>query len=349
MKTKEETIKFLNENFKPTPPGQDFKVDFFKPEDAMGVVECCYSVYGDAYPIDTYYIPEKLIKENLNGNIYSVVARTDDKGIIGHGALYRSSPPFKGMYEAGQYIIQKQYRGSGAVQEINKYITSTYPEKLGIAAFYGEPVTNHIITQKMGAKSGTIETALEIDLMPAEAYKAEQSAQGRVSTLLTFKILKDLKHKIFLPAHYLDKIKEDVMDLNLDREIVFPQNGELTIEKSKTEEQFFDFAGVGRLQIKEIGRDIYKLTDDFEKENRNRNYFVTQLFITLNEINVKDLFTHLNEKGYFYGGYLPRWMDSDAILLQKIVPEPTFEGLKLYSDKAKQLLNYIKKDWQRIS
>src|SRR5512136_123848 len=91
----------------PVDPGQSFEVDTFRPEDAVGVASLFYSVYGAEYPFETYYIPERLIAENANGNIYSVVARTAKGDIIGHGAIYRSSPPNPTLYEIGQYLVLK--------------------------------------------------------------------------------------------------------------------------------------------------------------------------------------------------------------------------------------------------
>lgn len=349
MKTKTDVLNYLKNNVKTPRPGQAVNTEFFRPEDAMGVVSICYAVYGEGYPVDTYYIPEKLIEENRKGNIHSVVARNADGDVVGHGALFHSSSPFSGMYEAGQYIIHKSYRGSGAVQEINRYVTTLCPEKYDIDVMYGEPVTNHTIIQKMGQLDGFIETALEIDLMPAQAYEAEKSAQGRVSTLLSFKIRKDHPHTIYLPAAYQERICQDIAELSLDRVVGPGQSGMPGSGKTKIIPEFFDFAGVGRLQVTCTGEDIYQAIQEFEDEIQKKEFQVAQLFLPLDQAGTDTLCTHLNGRRYFYGGYLPRWFGTDAILMQKVLPRPCFEGLKLYSDKAKQLLDYVRKDWGRIA
>lgn len=46
MKTKTEVTEYLKKNFKTPASDQAVEVDFFKPEDAMGVVSTCYAVYG---------------------------------------------------------------------------------------------------------------------------------------------------------------------------------------------------------------------------------------------------------------------------------------------------------------
>lgn len=272
MKTKTDVLNYLKNNVKTPRPGQAVNTEFFRPEDAMGVVSICYAVYGEGYPVDTYYIPEKLIEENRKGNIHSVVARNADGDVVGHGALFHSSSPFSGMYEAGQYIIHKSYRGSGAVQEINRYVTTLCPEKYDIDVMYGEPVTNHTIIQKMGQLDGFIETALEIDLMPAQAYEAEKSAQGRVSTLLSFKIRKDHPHTIYLPAAYQERICQDIAELSLDRVVGPGQSGMPGSGKTKIIPEFFDFAGVGRLQVTCTGEDIYQAIQEFEDEIQKKSF-----------------------------------------------------------------------------
>jgi hypothetical protein len=56
-------------------PEQAFVIDRFRPKDARGVAHLFYAEYSPPYPIETFYYPERIIKENKNGNIYSVVAR----------------------------------------------------------------------------------------------------------------------------------------------------------------------------------------------------------------------------------------------------------------------------------
>jgi hypothetical protein len=55
----------------------------------------------------------------------------------------------------------------------------------------------------------------------------------------------------------------------------------------------------------------------------------------------------LRDIGYFFGGALPRWFDSDGLLMQKLICSPDFEGIVLVSEFAKQLLEFIKEDCRR--
>jgi hypothetical protein len=55
----------------------------------------------------------------------------------------------------------------------------------------------------------------------------------------------------------------------------------------------------------------------------------------------------LRKRGYFLGGILPRWFDVDGMLMQKITGRPNWEGIQLFSDRAKKILELIKKDWEK--
>ena len=55
----------------------------------------------------------------------------------------------------------------------------------------------------------------------------------------------------------------------------------------------------------------------------------------------------LQTRGYFLGGLLPRWFDTDGMLMQKIIGRPNWEGIQLYFDRAKKLLEWVRTDWER--
>jgi len=55
----------------------------------------------------------------------------------------------------------------------------------------------------------------------------------------------------------------------------------------------------------------------------------------------------LGDRGYFLGGLLPRWFGEDGLLMQKIMIDPDFESVQLYSDRAKQIFAMVKADWLR--
>ncbi len=78
----------------------DFSVGEFRPEDGAGIVALFQSVYGDGYPVRTFYEPEAIVAANREDRIYSIVARGPDGKIIGATHLFRHATA-KSLYEWG--------------------------------------------------------------------------------------------------------------------------------------------------------------------------------------------------------------------------------------------------------
>ena len=75
---------------------------------------------------------------------------------------------------------------------------------------------------------------------------------------------------------------------------------------------------------------------------------VSQASLNMNDACVGEAVDILRERGYFFGGPLPRWFDTDGLLMQKLDCPPDFEGIVLGSDFAKELLAFIREDRERV-
>jgi hypothetical protein len=328
----------------PIESGQKFQVDRFRPEDAAGIANLFYAVYGPDYPFDTYYIPERIREENQNGNIYSVVARTPRGDVVAHGALYRSSPYYGNLYEIGQYIVLKNYRDTFAAYKINQYISEMLTQQVRPDGIFGEAVCSHMTTQKSSALIGMKDVALEVDLMPSDASQKEKSS-SRVSCLIQFRSYEDRPHEVFIPAVYLEQVQYLLSDCNLSR-VITPSSGVVPSDtKNDVRMNFFRHAGVARAIVIEAGTDFDSEVERFEQQAEEEAIVVLQFFLNLNKSWIGNAVECLRERGYFLGGYVPRWFDTDGLLMQKIYSKPDFSGIALYSEKARRIKEYIQTDW----
>ena len=328
-------------------PGQKFEVDRFRPEDARGIAHLFHSEYGAAYPIETYYFPDRIVEENSNGNIYSVVARTPKGDIVAHMALYRGSPPYPNLYEIGQGIVLPSYRTTFAAFKINQYIGEKLTEAVRPDGLFGEAVCHITATQKSSAMIGMKDVALEIDLMPAAAYDKAKCASGRVSCDIMFRSFNDRPHEVFIPSVYRREIDYILGDIAIDRKLT-PSYGEVPKDtKSDVSVRFFSQAGVGRFAVFSSGSDFETVVEGLEREGTEKGTQVYQYFLNLAEAWVGDAVECLRKRGYFLGGYVPRWFDTDGILMQKISTCPDFHAIQLHSEKAKQMMEFVRSDWRR--
>jgi len=328
-------------------PGQSYEFDLFRPEDAEGVSRLFRTVYGDSYPVKTFIDPRLLIEENAAGRTISSVARTPKGDIVGHAALFHSAPCER-VCESGAGLVHPSYRGGkGIYTKLGLHTVEAVTEKYKIEQVFGEPVCNHIFAQKGTASAGWITQAIEVDLMPAEAYDKEKSASGRVTALLDFKTLQSKPHTVYLPAVYKETLQflygglDDRRDFQSTSKDIPPHS--VTDIRS----QFFDFAKVARLAVHEAGADLEDALEREERSSLGKGAVVLQVWLKLNWPWIGRVVDILRKRGYFLGGILPRWFDVDGMLMQKVIGKPNWEGIQLFFDRAKKILELVKADWQQ--
>ncbi len=327
--------------------GQEWQVSRFRPEDALGVVSLFRSVYGDSYPVQTYMDSALLIEENTALRTISIVAKTATGTVIGHNALFNSAP-FAGTFESGAGMVHTAYRGGkGIFTRMVTYgfeIAATMPN---VQTVFGEPVCNHPFSQKLMIKSGFSSQALEVDLMPAAAYEKEASAEGRVSAFLGFKTFRSKPQTLYLPPAYNEDFRFFYDSFDDERQFCTAEapipDGTLTDMRP----QIFGFASVARVAFHAIGADFSTCLDTLEKNLQKEGISVIQLWLRLDCPWVGAATKILRERGYFIGGALPRWFDTDGFLMQKTTKRPDWEGIVTASERGAQILDRVRADWQR--
>lgn len=342
-------ISVTSDEEKPVhPEPEPFTVSSFRPDDAEGIADLFRSVYGEHYPIRLFYDPAAITAANLEGRYYSICARTASGKIIGVNHLYLSAP-CKSLYEAGAGLVRREYRNSGANKATLDYLFNQFvPQNPHIEALFGEAVCNHPYMQKAIATFNFVETAIEVALMPAEAYSQEKSAAGRVATVNASRCYKPKPHRIYLPLVYEDELRKIYDRLDDTRELVASSAEIPGGQRTGADLTVFDFARVARIAVTDVGGDFPDFHAALEGQALAKNVLVIQVWLKLTEPWVGAAVDLLRERGYFFGGPMPRWFDGDGLLMQKLLCPPDFEGIVLLSDFAKELLEFIMEDWARV-
>jgi hypothetical protein len=328
-------------------PGQSWEVDLFRPEDAEGVAALFLSVYGQGYPVRTYIEPERLVRENAEGRVISSVAKTPKGEVVGHNALFNSAP-FHGTYESGAGVVHASYRGgAGIFTQLVAHGLDVGAGRFGVKAVFGEPVCNHVFSQKLCHNFGYVTRAMEVDLMPASAYVKEKSAEGRVAALLDFKTVQARPHRVFIPPAYEEDLRFFYSDLDDRREFLVSAETPPPGSKARIRTQYFDFAGVARIAVWETGADFAPIFEAEEAGVIGKGAVVIQVWLNLSRPWVVQAVHILRGKGYFLGGVLPRWFDDDGLLMQKVLKIPDWDGIQLQFERAKAVQERVKRDWLR--
>ncbi len=323
-----------------------FDVELFRPEDAEDITALFRSVYGEAYPVKLVYHPADLVaafdrKENI-----PIVARTKTGVIIGYAALYRSTPNPE-LYEAGQGLVLADFRGSGVVSRMMEYTCEVVVPALPMESVFGEAVCNHVYTQKSWGKFAA-ESALEVDLMPEEAYHAEKSASGRVAVLPMFRNYRKRKQVVYLPTRYAEQLGLIYSAFKDDQEFGDSSEG-LPPGRSRVDVQVFDFAKVARITVWDCGADFEETLAGQEAALARRGITVFQAWLNLSWPFVGAVTEVLRRRGYFFGGLLPRWFGTDGLLMQRTAGRPNWEGIHLFTDRARMIYNFVHADWLRVA
>lgn len=331
---------------------QEIIVGLFKPEDAPGVAELIRSVYGDGYPVKYYYDPAQLNEAVARQDTLIIVGRTPEGEVAGAVSVFRSSPNPR-IYEIGAGLVLPQYRSLGIGNRLIEFIfeREEVRRQFPLDALWGEAVCNHLHMQKAQERAGTVGMAIEVDLMPAEAYVKEQSATGRVASVASFRVYRTQPHTIYMPPPY-ERVLRFLYEGFLDPRTLQVAGEESPGEGTRTllAEQVFDFASVARVAVNAVGEDFSEAFSASEAKLRRAGIHLVQVWLKLTEPAAGWATEQLRRKGYVFCGVLPRWFDEgDGLLMARTSARPNWEGIHLYSDRAKHLLEHIRADWERAS
>lgn len=329
--------------------GQAFTIDMFRREDAAGVSRLFRAVYGEGYPARIVYNPAELVDALDKRVNIPAVARTEKGDIISYCALYRSAPN-PNLYEMGRALVLPSYRGGSILLKLTLLLYEA-AERQNIDAVFLEAVCNHTYSQKIAADAfgADSETAIEIDLMPKEAYVTEKSASGRVAAMLMFAIYKQNSQAIYIPSKYKEQLDYIFSAKNIrlnDKNIYLESLGNApSYLKSAFSMEVYDFAKVARIAFSETGSDFERVFEKIEDEMLLQNMIVIQVWLKLTTPWIGSIVDILRSKGYFLGGVLPKWFGDYGLLMQKVIGQPpSWDGINLYSERAVNILNFIKAD-----
>jgi acyl carrier protein len=345
--TDDEAISGL-EQARQVAPGRKYEVGPLRPGDGQGVAQLFSTVYGDRYPVEDYYIPERIEQLNNEGKLLTVVARLESGVIAGQGAYYQSSPPNKALFENGQLLVAPEYRNTRMANRITLEMNRLSRSMSQAQGFFGEAVCTHLVTQKLIDKQGYGECGLELSLMPAGAYAKEGAGAQRVSCLLAARVDRDRRMSLHLPECYRMEMELILGGFSLNRDIRFSSLDAPLADRTSLDSRTFDFAAVERVQVSAVGTDFPERALEIDQHAKSRGLAVLQVFVNAGEPGAVFAVEALRARGFILGGVIPLWFGPDGMMMQKLYVEPEFETINLLSDKSKALLARIRAEWNSV-
>lgn len=84
-----------------------------------------------------------------------------------------------------------------------------------------------------------------------------------------------------------------------------------------------------------------------ESEAAARGVTVCQVWLPLASTSVGWAVERLRSRGYFLGGILPRWFDTDGLLMQRLSHTPDWDSIQILLDRSREIVRMVREDWQR--
>ncbi|WP_158408561.1 GNAT family N-acetyltransferase [Desulfosporosinus fructosivorans] len=334
-----------------TVQGQPWVIDLFKSEDAEGVVGLYQAIYGEYFPLPDIYSADWHVEQAQTNDSYRVVARLSDGSLIGTVALFRSVPTNPELYEGGGLMVLEDYRTQNVAVQLMHYMYNSLPKKHCVGQIWGEAVCNHLVSQMLAIKSGQVACALEVDMMPEDAYKKlserGQNINSRVSALVLFQAFNPDSRVVYLPLAYEDTLKKLYAPFDFGHKFLKPGSNIEDGSNTSANISIMSGAGITRITVSQIGIDFPSWLDRTQNELRDCGSKVYQIIIPLNKPLADQATESLRKEGYWLGGLLPRWFGHDGFLMQKTLHEPDFSKIMVYSKHGKEVLAMVQADYEK--
>jgi hypothetical protein len=321
--------------------------DNFAVTDAQHLPDLFRKIYGEHYLSADVYDPAHYVRANQSGDYTSLLARDGRGAPVGHLAMMASAP-FHGVREVGQAVVDPTYRGGGILNGLIDRSVMLADHDPSCCGLFGASLTNHPYSQRSVWRAEFIDVGFEIGFVPARMMQIEADARGPVATALQYRPFGDVPDmQTFLARAYRDLLFHLFDQLCLSRQFStadqpLDQAGDSQIEVVDLPR--FDLV---RVNVFKIGSDLRQRIAAVEKQARANNRTMVQVALELASPTSDEACEELRKAGFWFGALLPRWMHVDALLLQKSLGEPYFDGIQAFTNDAKALLRFIKADADR--
>ncbi len=337
------------------PKSIPFSVRMAKPTEAIEISKCAYDAYEYSYGHEHIYYPDRLKELLESGSIISAVAITkkDSKSIMAHNALIFDNPADK-IVEMGMAFTKQQYQNQGCARKLGIYLLKE-AIKRGIIGILLDCTTAHLYSQKAAFNGGARECCILLGIDPqAQSWKHFSSQSQRTSNIIAYKKVPltstlskfKQKNRIYAPKHHrsiVEKIYKNLkekpkINSHMDSEIKLPDA--LSSIKVYTGKSYQQNATI---EVKIYGSDIVQQIKTTVMRLCLDKYEVIYLLLNLEDPLTEIITKEFESLGFFFAGIIPFADSGDKLELQYLNNVLIdYDRIQLYSDFAKELLDYIK-------
>jgi serine/threonine-protein kinase RsbW len=318
-----------------------------KESDAVEVSRCVYRTYGYTYTFEHIYHPERVLELNRTGRMQSFVAEAEDGEIAGHCALVFHSQGAR-IAEMAAGAVKPQFRSRGCFSAVSSAVMQRARD-IGLMGVFGQPVTNHVFSQKTSLRLGLRDVALLLAYVPASVdFKAMNGALGRRLTLLThFAYLGEPPEIVgYPPRHHRSMIERLYKGVGASLK-GHPDEGPHSrtwADDSVIKTAVSSAAGNARVEVQRYGRNIVEDVGKVLRRLCLERLDVVYLYLDLVDPLTSELTHEFEQLGFFFSGILPAaFPRGDALILQYLNNVAVdYSQIHAGSDAGEELVEYVK-------
>lgn len=310
---------------------------------APGVCDLYRKIYGEDFPLPSVYDPEAVLEANREGRQFNLVALDGDR-VAGQAVTVRS-PWNPHLFEMVGLMVLPEFRSAGVGKLLARGLLQEVFPSLDWAARYTESTTAHVNSQKVDLKMGHLHSALALEILPPQAFRHDEvfGAAGRVSCVLSFFENPRFLGETVLPLRYAGVLKALAQGF---QERVFVEDDSRPEGETVLQVIPFEKAGTAYVPVNRVGGDLEARLDVSLSGLADMSSILLEIPLAA---GVTAAVEAARERGFFFGGFLPRWFpEEDGILLQRTASEPDWDAIQVLPGRGRELLDSIRLDRESL-
>lgn len=318
-------------------------------ENVRHVATVFRSVYGEDFHARDVYDPGLLWEKIQAGQIVSALAFRADGQPAGYISVFKNAPNPR-LWETGNIVVAPGNADTDLSLRLFRYYEELIASRAAdMDGFFTEAVCSHYFTQISGAETGMVDCGLELDQLDGGSFKdgkSNKAGSARVSCVLSFMEKIDQAGPVYVPARY-EGILRKIAGRLRPRDLRLSTAGMPVQGTSSREERYYPASRTWKVSFGDVGGDWTTVGEDIVRQARQRDVISLQVTVNMALPHIGEAVEILRGHGFFFGGMVPLWFGTDGLLMQQLWgDEPDYEGMKLYTPAARELLAHIKLDRQ---
>jgi len=324
----------------------NYQVRRLTAKDAWQLPALTLAVDGPSYVHAEVYHPHRMMRLNESGELISVVALDEQERVVGHCALER--PGLGRVAEVGEAMVLPEHRRHHLL-DLMRLALEEEAKRLGLVGLSGDAVTHHVFSQKTEERFHGEPIGIMLGALPPSADHLEGVYPQRLSFLNCFKYLGSPEAAVYhLPRHHHEIARKIARQLGRSVEFAEGAGGS---QPGKIETSYSPDWQRGLIEVRQPSRDLAaEINEAFKTMRDDSGAQAVYVDLPLGEPETVDLCVELEKLGFFFSGLKIRDPGAgDALRLQFLSAPIDFALLKIETEFARELLDYIARERERVT